>query len=57
MMEDKAVPGKAIVLKMPERSIKSYFIPLPVDLDVQSRPPLCPFVSVFRRRADMVDRV
>jgi len=36
LMEDEVVPGKAIVLKMPERSIKSYFIPLPVDLDVSS---------------------
>lgn len=32
--EDESIPGKAIVLKMPERKMKTYFIPLPVDLDV-----------------------
>jgi len=34
LLEDEIIPGKAIVLKMPERSIKTYFIPLPIDLDV-----------------------
>jgi hypothetical protein len=36
--EDETIAGKAIVLKMPERSIKTYFIPLPIDLEVV--PPL-----------------
>ena len=35
--EDETIPGKAIVLKMPERSMKTFFIPLPIDLEV---PPL-----------------
>jgi hypothetical protein len=35
MLEDEFIPGKAIVLKMPERSMRTYFIPLPIDLDVQ----------------------
>ena len=34
--EDDHVPEKAIVLKMPERCMKAYFIPLPVDLDVNT---------------------
>ena len=34
LLEDEIIPGKAIVLKMPERSMRSYFIPLPIDLDV-----------------------
>jgi hypothetical protein len=34
LFEDSTIPGKAIVLKMPERSMKTYFIPLPRDLDV-----------------------
>jgi len=34
LLEDEIIPGKAIVLKMPERSMKTYFIPLPIDLDV-----------------------
>ena len=34
--DDETIPGKAIVLKMPERSMRTYFIPLPVDLDVCS---------------------
>jgi len=34
LFEDEIIPGKAIVLKMPERSMKTYFIPLPIDLDV-----------------------
>jgi hypothetical protein len=33
-LEDETIPGKAIILKMPERSMKTYFIPLPVDLEV-----------------------
>ena len=33
--EDETIPDKAIVLKMPERKMKTYFIPLPVDLDVR----------------------
>jgi hypothetical protein len=32
--EDETIPDKAIVLKMPERKMKTFFIPLPVDLDV-----------------------
>jgi len=36
--EDEVIPDKAIVLKMPERSMKSYFIPCPVDLDVPFLP-------------------
>jgi hypothetical protein len=35
--EDDVIEGKAIVLKMPERSMRTYFVPLPADLDV----PLC----------------
>lgn len=31
--EDETIPDKAIVLKMPERKMKTFFIPLPVDLD------------------------
>lgn len=34
LLEDETIPGKAIVLKMPENSMKTYFIPLPADLDV-----------------------
>ena len=34
LLEDEAIPGKAIVFKMPERSSKTYFIPLPIDLEV-----------------------
>lgn len=37
--EDEVIPDKAIVLKMPERSVKTYFIPCPVDLDVRHLPP------------------
>jgi hypothetical protein len=36
--EDEVIPDKAIVLKMPERSLKTYFIPCPVDLDVRPSP-------------------
>jgi hypothetical protein len=36
LFEDSTIPGKAVVLKMPERSMKTYFIPLPRDLDVLS---------------------
>src|SRR5271155_3050602 len=32
--EDETIAGKAIVLKMPGRSMKTYFIPLPIDLEV-----------------------
>ena len=32
--EEEVIDGKAIVLKMPERSMKTYFIPLPVEIDV-----------------------
>ena len=32
--EDEVIEGKAIVLKMPERSMRTYFVPLPADLDV-----------------------
>jgi hypothetical protein len=39
LLEDEIIPGKAIVLKMPERSMKTYFIPLPIDLDVNSLSP------------------
>jgi len=35
LFEDETIPGKAIVLKMPERSMKTYFIPLPIDLEVR----------------------
>jgi hypothetical protein len=45
LLEDEIIPGKAIVLKMPERSVKSYFIPLPIDLDVHS------LVTVLKSRA------
>lgn len=38
LFEDATIPGKAIVLKMPERSMKTYFIPLPTDLDVRAPP-------------------
>jgi hypothetical protein len=34
LFEDETIPGKAIVLKMPERSMKTFFIPLPIDLEV-----------------------
>jgi len=34
--DDETIPDKAIILKMPERSMKTYFIPLPVDLDVRT---------------------
>jgi|SRR5271156_791957 len=34
LFEDETIPGKAIVFKMPERSMKTYFIPLPIDLEV-----------------------
>ena len=34
LFEDETIPGKAIVMKMPERSMKAYFIPLPIDLEV-----------------------
>ena len=47
LLEDEVIPGKAIVLKMPERGIKSYFIPLPIDLDVN-------FPEIL---ADVFDRV
>ena len=36
LFEDETIPGKAIVLKMPENSMKTYFVPLPADLDVLS---------------------
>ena len=32
--EEEVIDGKAIVLKMPERSMKTYFIPLPAEIDV-----------------------
>ena len=35
LLEDETIPGKAIVLKMPEKNMRTYFIPLPVDLDVR----------------------
>lgn len=35
LFEDETIPGKAIILKMPERSMKTYFVPLPIDLEVR----------------------
>lgn len=32
--EEEVIEGKAIVLKMPERSMKTYFVPLSAELDV-----------------------
>ena len=43
-LDDETIPDKAIILKMPERSMKTYFIPLPVDLDV----PFFPYVADAR---------
>jgi hypothetical protein len=36
LLEDEIIPGKAVVLKMPERSMKTYFVPLPIDLEVDT---------------------
>ena len=43
LFEDSTIPGKAIVLKMPERSMRTYFIPLPADLDVTHLPEYADF--------------
>jgi hypothetical protein len=49
LFEDETIPGKAIVLKMPDRCMKTYFIPLPIDLEV------CPHITQTKRTRALSD--